>query len=56
MPNVDMFLLGPVQEGYCTWRDLKDGIVTLSDLADFHELINGRSWAEARMRQLAGQK
>jgi hypothetical protein len=51
-----MFLFRPVREGLCTWADLKNGNVSLCELADFHELLDAEAWAEAKLHQDADRK
>ena len=38
----------PVRAGFCTITELANGIVTLEDLANWHEMETAMAWGEAR--------
>lgn len=50
-----MFIYRPVMEGICTLNELRT-VYTLSDLHDFHEVLNLKSEAEHLAREESKKK
>ncbi|MFC3768360.1 DUF6889 family protein [Paenibacillus sp. GCM10012303] len=56
LENISEFVYAPVIAGFWTHRDLIDGVFTLDDLLDAHEMLEVRHENERRAYEAARQR
>lgn len=56
MADGEDWLMRPVNEGLCRYESLKDGTLTLADIAMLNEMIDVRQENAARAQRAAQEK